>query len=61
MKSFHDTMKQKLPNAGMKVCGAGGGGCFIVTHQEDQKSAIRSLIDEFKMQELDFCIEQPIE
>ncbi len=61
MSEFHVTMKKKLPNAGMKVCGAGGGGCFIVTHQDDQRDEVDSLIDEFKMQRLEFCIEKPIE
>lgn len=60
MDSFYDTMKKKLPTAGMKVCGAGGGGCFIVAHEPGDKVSVLELIEEFNMQELDFCIEVPI-
>ncbi len=61
MSLFYDTMKKKLPESGMKVCGAGGGGCFIVTHQQGDKELVKALVGEFNMQELSFCIEKPLE
>jgi len=46
-------------NAGMKVCGAGGGGCFIITNSNSDD--ISSLLDEYKMKELPFKISSPKE
>lgn len=45
---------------GMKVCGAGGGGCFIVIHEEDLQTQIAELTQKHSMKVLDFQISQPI-
>lgn len=46
---------------GIKVCGAGGGGCFLVV---GEKIKIRSKLDDlcrrYEMQQLDFVIEPPL-
>lgn len=47
-------------NIGMKVCGAGGGGCFLITHSPDQKSFISNEITKSGMIELELKIEAPI-
>ena len=61
MRSFYATMKKELPNTGMKVCGAGGGGCFIICHKPEDKKAVSNFISNHRMQKLDFCIEQPLD
>ena len=57
-------LKVKLANEsksfkGTKVCGAGGGGCFLVVG--DDKQEIKTIIDSFGMEVLDFSIEPPRE
>jgi galactokinase/mevalonate kinase-like predicted kinase len=36
------------------MCGAGGGGCFIITHQAKDKSEIEKAIAKTPMRVLDF-------
>lgn len=58
-----DALKDQSLASGFKMCGAGGGGCFIVIHDEhsiDQKKSFRDLIDQFDMQQLEFIIEEPL-
>jgi D-glycero-alpha-D-manno-heptose-7-phosphate kinase len=45
---------------GMKVCGAGGGGCFLITHKKDDKKSVQDIIKKYQMTELDFIIERPL-
>jgi len=45
-------------DASLKVCGAGGGGCFIILGRN--KSAIQKLLKQHEMIELDFIIQGPI-
>ena len=45
---------------GMKVCGAGGGGCFLITHKKEDKNSVQDIIKKYKMNELDFIIERPL-
>ena len=57
-------LKARLSNEsksfkGTKVCGAGGGGCFLVIG--DDKQEIKTIIDSFGMEVLDFSIEPPRE
>jgi len=59
MEVFFSQLKEMLPHAGMKVCGAGGGGCFLVVHAADQKDAVASLLKKHDMQELEFEILPP--
>jgi D-glycero-alpha-D-manno-heptose-7-phosphate kinase len=47
-------------NWGLKVCGAGGGGCFLITHRESDKNEISKMIEKFQMQKLDLLVEKPI-
>ena len=46
--------------AGIKMCGAGGGGCFIVVHAEDDREGIISLAKNMGCKPLLFQIEDPI-
>lgn len=45
---------------GMKICGAGGGGCFLLTHRPGDRSQIDNLIAQFKMKKLEFNVEKPL-
>ncbi len=45
--------------SGLKMCGAGGGGCFIVSHSKKDKDKVVELAQKFNFQELDFAIEKP--
>lgn len=45
-------------SAGMKVCGAGGGGCFILIHEPGVKQNVKELIQNNGMKELNFSIIQ---
>lgn len=56
----YKNLKEHFANIGLKMCGAGGGGCFILTHTEEQKSLIQELIREKGMKVLDFSILPPI-
>jgi D-glycero-alpha-D-manno-heptose-7-phosphate kinase len=45
---------------GMKVCGAGGGGCFLITHNKEDKKSVQDIIKKYQMTELEFVIERPL-
>jgi len=60
MNDFLSEAKKISSDVGMKVCGAGGGGCFILIHRPDHKLDLLKLIEDFKMDELSFSIEKPI-
>lgn len=60
MKTLYNTLKEAAPNLGMKICGAGGGGCFLFTHQPDQKDLVAKAIEEAGMTKLDFLIDPPL-
>jgi D-glycero-alpha-D-manno-heptose-7-phosphate kinase len=45
---------------GMKVCGAGGGGCFLITHKKEDKKSVQEIIKKYHMTELEFVIERPL-
>lgn len=53
-------MKNLPTHIGYKMCGAGGGGCFILTHKKDDKELIRRKLNEGSMKELPFIIKEPI-
>lgn len=55
------TMAKKIEGVhGMKMCGAGGGGCFIITHEADLKDQLKVLISEQGFKHLDFQISAPM-
>lgn len=45
---------------GIKMCGAGGGGCFILTHQKENKLQVEKITKSHGMEILDFQIEKPL-
>lgn len=60
MQELHAELKAGSNNIGMKICGAGGGGCFLLTHSPADKTMILNLIEKFKMKRLEFNIEKPL-
>lgn len=46
---------------GMKICGAGGGGCFLITHGPEDLSYINQLLEKFNMKRLPFIVESPLQ
>ncbi len=60
IKTIFQTIKSSHPDVGIKMCGAGGGGCFILTHTEEDQESIKKLIKENKMDVLDFFIESAL-
>lgn len=53
-----DLLKEKI-NGGIKVCGAGGGGCFIIAHDGKNQDKVLKIIGKNKMTPLNFDIEAP--
>lgn len=45
---------------GHKMCGAGGGGCFLLFHPENSIKIIHEQISNAKMQFLDFKVSPPV-
>ncbi len=59
INSFYQKLKSEFPSLGLKVCGAGGGGCFILIHNPQERENITKLIENSKYQKLDFTISSP--
>ncbi len=58
MVLLKNTLLEKVPSfRGIKVCGAGGGGCFLVIGKG--KDSIHEVVQSFGMSVLDFSIEPP--
>lgn len=53
-------LQRKLPHLGMKVCGAGGGGCFLLSHRADEAEWIARELPLLSMKKLEFKIDNPI-
>lgn len=61
VQSFSDMLiKDNIVN-GMKMCGAGGGGCFIFVHPEAQEKKLEEIIKGSSYQKLEFQIDWPIQ
>jgi D-glycero-alpha-D-manno-heptose-7-phosphate kinase len=53
-------IQNSTKSSGMKVCGAGGGGCFLITHQESERELVKKIIEKTQMKVLDFKVEGPL-
>lgn len=60
MNQLSRTMKEISNDLGMKICGAGGGGCFLITHTEKDQQLIDQVLGKFNMQKLPFRVEKPL-
>jgi D-glycero-alpha-D-manno-heptose-7-phosphate kinase len=46
--------------SGIKMCGAGGGGCYILTHEPEKKDSVCTEVSKLGHVVLDFKIESPL-
>jgi D-glycero-alpha-D-manno-heptose-7-phosphate kinase len=60
MDSLYNKLKKEIPSLGLKVCGAGGGGCFLLIHPPEKKSQVLGAIKTQGMTVLDFILEPPL-
>jgi len=60
MEGLLSKVKESCPEAGLKACGAGGGGCFLITHHSTESNTVKSIVKEFGMTVLEFSIEAPL-
>ncbi len=60
MESLRQDLKKIDESIGLKICGAGGGGCFLVTHAKTERTKILDLVKKHQMQQLEFLIEKPL-
>ncbi len=60
MNQLHMVLKDQSAHFGMKICGAGGGGCFLITHRPSDREYIDQLLGKFQMKRLTFNVEKPL-
>jgi D-glycero-alpha-D-manno-heptose-7-phosphate kinase len=60
IRDLADALQNDGHNVGLKMCGAGGGGCFILIHFGMDQKKLDSYLDPFHMKRLDFQIESPL-
>jgi D-glycero-alpha-D-manno-heptose-7-phosphate kinase len=60
MSQLHMVLKEQSSHFGMKICGAGGGGCFLITHRPSDREYIDQLLTKFHMKRLPFSVEKPL-
>lgn len=60
MKSFMEEAEEKITQVGFKVCGAGGGGCFLVTHPSEMKGRVEKMAQTGGMEVLKFQVDAPL-
>lgn len=56
---FEKGLKTIDPALGIKMCGAGGGGCFLLYHGQKNMEKIQQLLSDHHMQNLGFQIVPP--
>lgn len=44
MENLYNEVKADVPELGMKVCGAGGGGCFLLIHTAQNRDLVRERV-----------------
>lgn len=61
MENLYNQIKTEVPDLGMKVCGAGGGGCFLLVHSSEQREFVRAQVTQKDgMRVLDFNVAAPL-
>ncbi len=61
MRDLKNDLLEQGHDVGLKVCGAGGGGCFLIIHPEVSSDIIARFIKEHQMDKLEFKVDPPIE
>ena len=54
-------LQKKEPGIGLKVCGAGGGGCFLLVHSPTCRELIQREVGRTEMEILPLKIQAPLE
>jgi D-glycero-alpha-D-manno-heptose-7-phosphate kinase len=60
IRNFTAELKKDGNVLGLKMCGAGGGGCFILVHKGIDPSVIESKVKAHGMEILPFKVESPL-
>lgn len=60
MQQIEMALEKKSEHFGIKVCGAGGGGCFLITHKKEDHLFIDDLLKKYQMKKLIFNVEKPL-
>jgi D-glycero-alpha-D-manno-heptose-7-phosphate kinase len=60
MNLLREDLVRENKNFGLKVCGAGGGGCFLITHGLNDKEFVDRTLLKYQMKKLDFKVEKPL-
>lgn len=61
METLYNSLKADVSELGMKVCGAGGGGCFLLVHPAAQRDLVRQRVAaQTGMRVLDFKVAAPL-
>lgn len=60
MNDCYQKVLNSYPKTGLKVCGAGGGGCFLLIHRPEDRTGIEKLILDSSMDLLNFKIAPPL-
>lgn len=60
IRQFTADLKSVGNVLGLKMCGAGGGGCFILVHKNIDHKVIQDKVKEHGMEILPFVVESPL-
>lgn len=60
IKELMNDIKLQNDHVGIKMCGAGGGGCFLLTSDKPIHDILSPLLQKHQMRKLDFSIDQPL-
>lgn len=60
IRAFMDELKKEGEVLGLKMCGAGGGGCFILVHNGLSPAIIEAKVRAHGMKILPFKVESPL-
>lgn len=60
IKQVFEKVQLFQADAGIKMCGAGGGGCFIIIHPKKSKNEVQLTVEESGMTVLPFIVDQPL-
>ena len=61
VEQLHSRLYREDEGIGVKVCGAGGGGCFLLIHSPESRSLIEREVGKTEMEILPLQIEGPLE
>ena len=59
MEALYKDCQKQFPDLGLKICGAGGGGCFLLIGAEGGQETLKGRIEKAGMECLDISIEGP--